>query len=214
MANDRRMAAVACDEVVLTCGTGGMQLGFLLKIFSLWPVVKLGLTGMIKGIWKVKASQRKGSGINNSCCERLRFHLDCAEVIRRMANIFLNFYLVSWKSHNDFIFNNTSRSSHELIASTLAWLKSFGFSGNMEQLVCFSKTEQRWPRPKLRWLKINVNGSMSMIVEGLKLVWSKGFKQVEVDCDNAMLIDTIQNGFALINNIEEVQLIHELCTKD
>ncbi|MBA0785030.1 hypothetical protein Gotri_000183, partial [Gossypium trilobum] len=42
------------------------------------------------------------------------------------------------------------------------------------------------------------------VVEGLKLVWSRGFKQVEVDCDNAMLIDTIQNGFALINNIEEV----------
>ncbi|MBA0689425.1 hypothetical protein Goari_007155 [Gossypium aridum] len=33
-----------------------------------------------------------------------------------------------------------------------------------------------------------------MIVEGLKLVWSKGFNQVVVDCDNAMLIDTISNG--------------------
>ncbi|KAH1033474.1 hypothetical protein J1N35_045648 [Gossypium stocksii] len=34
------------------------------------------------------------------------------------------------------------------------------------------------------------------VVDGLKLIWSRGFKQVEVDCDNAMLIDTIQNGFA------------------
>ncbi|MBA0708067.1 hypothetical protein Golax_020055, partial [Gossypium laxum] len=42
------------------------------------------------------------------------------------------------------------------------------------------------------------------IVEGLKLVWSKGFKQVEVDCDNAMLIYTIRNGFASISNIAEV----------
>ncbi|KAK5832800.1 hypothetical protein PVK06_016603 [Gossypium arboreum] len=29
------------------------------------------------------------------------------------------------------------------------------------------------------------------VVEGLKLAWSKGFNQVKVNCDNAMLIDTI-----------------------
>ncbi|KAH1064413.1 hypothetical protein J1N35_029400 [Gossypium stocksii] len=29
------------------------------------------------------------------------------------------------------------------------------------------------------------------VVKGLKLAWSKGFSQVKVNCDNAMLIDTI-----------------------
>ncbi|MBA0659879.1 hypothetical protein Goklo_011970 [Gossypium klotzschianum] len=47
------------------------------------------------------------------------------------------------------------------------------------------------------------------VVEGLKLAWSKGFIQVEVNCDNAMLINTIRNGFASISNIAKVQLIHE-----
>ncbi|MBA0761969.1 hypothetical protein Gotri_024532, partial [Gossypium trilobum] len=65
-------------------------------------------------------------------------------------------------SRNDFIFNNASRSSHELIASALAWAKSFGFSGNMKQLACFSKTEQGWQHPEPRWIKININGSVSM----------------------------------------------------
>ncbi|MBA0735766.1 hypothetical protein Gogos_019581 [Gossypium gossypioides] len=112
----------------------------------------------------------------------------------------------------------------------------------MKQLASFSKIEQGWQRPEPGWIKININGSVSMsntkaaiggvvryssgvwlvgcemvtgvsdifqiearaIVEGLKLVWSKGFKQVEVDCDNAMLIYTIRNGFASISNIAEV----------
>ncbi|MBA0644515.1 hypothetical protein Goklo_028661, partial [Gossypium klotzschianum] len=65
-------------------------------------------------------------------------------------------------SRNDFIFNNASRSSHELIASVLSWAKSFGFSGNMKQLACFSKTEQGWQSPEPRWIKININGSVLM----------------------------------------------------
>ncbi|KAH1046355.1 hypothetical protein J1N35_037139 [Gossypium stocksii] len=52
------------------------------------------------------------------------------------------------------------------------------------------------------------------IVEGMKLAWLKGFKQVEINCDNAMLIDTIRNGFTSISNIVEVRLIHEWYNKD
>ncbi|KAK5794618.1 hypothetical protein PVK06_035857 [Gossypium arboreum] len=43
-----------------------------------------------------------------------------------------------------------------------------------------------------------------VIVEGMKLAWLKGYKQVEINCDNVMLIDTICNGFASISNIAEV----------
>ncbi|KAK5794492.1 hypothetical protein PVK06_035723 [Gossypium arboreum] len=42
------------------------------------------------------------------------------------------------------------------------------------------------------------------IVEGMKLAWLKGFKQVEINCDKAMLINTIRNEFALISNIAKV----------
>ncbi|MBA0613565.1 hypothetical protein Godav_013970, partial [Gossypium davidsonii] len=136
-------------------------------------------------------------------------------------------------SRNDFIFDNANKSSHELIAPALAWAKSFVFNGNREQLACFSKTKQGWQRPEPRWIKINVDGSVSIsntkveieravrdlsgvwlvgfkmvtrvsdafqiearaIIKGLKLVWPKGFKQAEVNCDNAMLIDTIPNDW-------------------
>ncbi|MFQ6659700.1 hypothetical protein Gotur_028494 [Gossypium turneri] len=52
------------------------------------------------------------------------------------------------------------------------------------------------------------------IVEGMKLAWLKGYKQVEINCDNVMLINTICNEFASISNVAEVRLIHEWCNKD
>ncbi|KAK5774997.1 hypothetical protein PVK06_042863 [Gossypium arboreum] len=42
------------------------------------------------------------------------------------------------------------------------------------------------------------------IVEWMKLAWLEGYKQVEINCDNVMLIDTICNGFASISNITKV----------
>ncbi|MBA0574462.1 hypothetical protein Golob_001658 [Gossypium lobatum] len=156
---------------------------------------------------------------------------DFAQIVRKLLvprlkwNAFFNLHV----GHNDFIFNNTSRSSHELVASTLAWVKSFGFSGNIEQLwIGVMSNTKATIGGAVRdssevWLvgfkMVTVVSNVFQIearavVEGLKLIWSRGFKQVEVDCDNAMLIDTIRNGFALINNIEEVRLIHELYTKD
>ncbi|KAH1064364.1 hypothetical protein J1N35_029351 [Gossypium stocksii] len=32
------------------------------------------------------------------------------------------------------------------------------------------------------------------MLEGLKLAWAQGFRQVELESDNALLIDVIQNG--------------------
>lgn len=42
----------------------------------------------------------------------------------------------------------------------------------------------------------------------------EGYKQVDVNYDNALLIDTICNRFASISNVSEVRLIQEWCHKD
>ncbi|MBA0742224.1 hypothetical protein Gogos_015302, partial [Gossypium gossypioides] len=52
------------------------------------------------------------------------------------------------------------------------------------------------------------------ILEGLKLSWKRGFRQVEVESDNALLIDTIRNDFAENNNTVEIRLIHEWCNRE
>ncbi|KAH1108370.1 hypothetical protein J1N35_012138 [Gossypium stocksii] len=99
--------------------------------------------------------------------------------------------------------------------------------------------------PKLGWVKINIDGSMSTsrqraaiggvlrgpsrgwlvgfemvtsmagifqieaqaILEGFKLAWMKGFKQVEVESNNALLIDTIRNNFVANSNKLILELV-------
>ncbi|MBA0780361.1 hypothetical protein Gotri_004471 [Gossypium trilobum] len=78
-------------------------------------------------------------------------------------------------------------SSHELIASALAWTKSCGYSVKMDHLACSSKTEQRWQCPDSSWVKINVDGSVSknntkVAIGGVVLnsdgEWLMGFNMV------------------------------------
>ncbi|KAK5833114.1 hypothetical protein PVK06_016926 [Gossypium arboreum] len=52
------------------------------------------------------------------------------------------------------------------------------------------------------------------MLEGLKLAWAQGFRQVELESDNALLIDVIQNGLVAGNNCSEIRLIHDWCSKD
>ncbi|MBA0786559.1 hypothetical protein Gotri_026389 [Gossypium trilobum] len=154
------------------------------------------------------------------------------------STFFLSVTWFLWKNCNAFIFQNVSSSRHELIASTLAWTKAYGCRDKLNHWACYTQTTKGWQLPDLRWVKVNVDGSVSTngkwltgfamvtgmaevfqvearaVVEGLKLAWMKGYKQVQINYDNALLIDTIRNGFASISNIREVQLIHEWCHKD
>ncbi|MBA0721414.1 hypothetical protein Golax_008959, partial [Gossypium laxum] len=52
------------------------------------------------------------------------------------------------------------------------------------------------------------------MLEGLKLAWAQGFRQVELESDNAWLIDIIQNGLAVGNNCSKIRLILDWCSKD
>ncbi|MBA0676774.1 hypothetical protein Goari_018232, partial [Gossypium aridum] len=133
-----------------------------------------------------------------------------------------------------------------------SYLVSLEKLDKLNHWACYTQTTKGWQLPDLRWVKVNVDGSVSTViskaaiggtvrdsngkwltgfamvtgmvevfqveartmVEGLKLSWMKGYKQVQINYDNALLIDTIRNGFASISNIREVQLIHEWCHKD
>ncbi|KAK5802614.1 hypothetical protein PVK06_030221 [Gossypium arboreum] len=209
-------------------------------------------------IWKMKVPQRVKTFLWMPVRNKI---LTNAEHVRR-GQIIVDggdwkalFSIVTWfiwKNRNEFIFTSASRSSHELITLTFAWTKSCGYSTKLTQLVCSFRTDKKWQRLKVGWVKINVDGSVMTnytkaavggvvldwngkwligfnmvtgmdkifriearaIVEGMKLAWLNGYKQVEINCDNAMLTETICNGFASISNIEEVRLIHEWCKKD
>ncbi|MBA0827213.1 hypothetical protein Goarm_012006 [Gossypium armourianum] len=46
------------------------------------------------------------------------------------------------------------------------------------------------------------------------LAWHEGFRQIKVASDNVILIDVVSNGYALGNNLLEVQLIHTMILKE
>ncbi|MFQ6639299.1 hypothetical protein Gotur_016569 [Gossypium turneri] len=47
------------------------------------------------------------------------------------------------------------------------------------------------------------------LLEGLKFVWAKEYRKVEIESDNLLLITVIQNGLAANNNYSEVRLIYD-----
>ncbi|KAH1039050.1 hypothetical protein J1N35_040793, partial [Gossypium stocksii] len=117
------------------------------------------------------------------------------------------------------------------IASATAWARSFGNNGGMEQNIDGLMSTSRkkaavggvFRGPIGGWL-VGFEMVIGMadifqiearaIFEGLKLAWMRGFRQVDVERDNALLIDTIRNNFVANSIIVEVRLIHEWCNKD
>ncbi|KAH1056181.1 hypothetical protein J1N35_034246 [Gossypium stocksii] len=52
------------------------------------------------------------------------------------------------------------------------------------------------------------------VLEVLQLAWEKGFRRVEVESDNAMLIKSLQSSLAIVNNVKEIRMIHKYCFKN
>ncbi|MBA0622738.1 hypothetical protein Godav_008252, partial [Gossypium davidsonii] len=50
-----------------------------------------------------------------------------------------------------------------------------------------------------------------VVLEGLKLAWDRGFRQIELECDSAMLIEFIRNGWASMSNDGKIRGIRGLC---
>lgn len=52
------------------------------------------------------------------------------------------------------------------------------------------------------------------MLEGLKLTWSSGFRHVEVESANALLVNIMKNGLDENNNVTEVKLIYTWASKN
>ncbi|MBA0610295.1 hypothetical protein Godav_011161 [Gossypium davidsonii] len=51
------------------------------------------------------------------------------------------------------------------------------------------------------------------LLGGLKFVWAQGYRQVEIESDNILLIIVIQNGLAVSSKYCEVHQVYEWCFK-
>ncbi|MBA0879945.1 hypothetical protein Goshw_023129 [Gossypium schwendimanii] len=52
------------------------------------------------------------------------------------------------------------------------------------------------------------------MLEGLRLLWDKGYPEVELECDNALLVEIILAGEALDCHFMELRAIHKLIQRN
>ncbi|MBA0785887.1 hypothetical protein Gotri_026007, partial [Gossypium trilobum] len=88
-----------------------------------------------------------------------------------------------------------------------------------------------WPVPSGGWVKLNTDGAVSLngfyagigeckdtifkieartISESFHLAWEKGIRQLEIESDNALLIETIVEGGAADSQMMELRGIHQM----
>lgn len=60
----------------------------------------------------------------------------------------------------------------------------------------------------------NFQTETRVIYKKFSITWKESFRQIEVESDNVILIDIINNHYAMDNNLSEVRLIHSLLVKD
>lgn len=52
------------------------------------------------------------------------------------------------------------------------------------------------------------------LLKGLQMAWIKGYKKVEIECDNNHLVGILQSGLAPINKTPSIQQVGRLSEKD
>lgn len=52
------------------------------------------------------------------------------------------------------------------------------------------------------------------MLEGLLLAWDKGFRKIEVESDNALLVELFQSGGRSNSSVAEMRLIHQILQRD
>lgn len=52
------------------------------------------------------------------------------------------------------------------------------------------------------------------ILEGLNLAWDRGFRQLELKCDNGLLVETILAGGVVDSNLTKIRLIYRLISRN
>ncbi|MBA0770169.1 hypothetical protein Gotri_018837 [Gossypium trilobum] len=114
-------------------------------------------------------------------------------------------------------------------------IRDFPFSSGVSKSVVptrgwdkFFYWQEGWKLPEVLWAKVNVYGSVAshipravigkvvetrVVLEGLKLAWDRGFSQIELECDNSMLIELIRNGWVTVSNVDAIRGIHGWCLK-
>ncbi|MBA0674705.1 hypothetical protein Goari_016286, partial [Gossypium aridum] len=93
----------------------------------------------------------------------------------------------------------------ELLWKCEAWTKSISNSKSKEIYSVQRIVGDSWVVPEKGWIKLNTDGAVS-IHNGFASIGG----QVEVECNNSLVIETILAGGVANSKISELYLIHQL----
>ncbi|KAK5845814.1 hypothetical protein PVK06_002043 [Gossypium arboreum] len=101
----------------------------------------------------------------------------------------------------------------------LIWAKSYATSSSSLFKSNPMVTNYHWSPPKDGWIKLNMDRAVPSnnanidwrsVLEELRIAWDKGFRQIELECDNVVLVESLLAGSAASSKIVELQLIYEM----
>ncbi|MBA0757381.1 hypothetical protein Gotri_020484 [Gossypium trilobum] len=91
------------------------------------------------------------------------------------------------------------------------------YHGDERQEIVFHQQRLiEWSTPNRGWSKLNKDGAVSLnesyaTIEGMiKDANEKGIRQLEIDCDNVFLVETIVTGEAADNKMMKLRSIHRM----
>ncbi|KAG8479054.1 hypothetical protein CXB51_029680 [Gossypium anomalum] len=161
-------------------------------------------------IWKTKAPQRIRSFLWVFWQDRL---LTNGERMRR--HMMSECYALD-VNHNSYVFASSNTCVQDLAVTGHGWIKM-----NSDGAVSMN-----YDNASIRGLFRDVNGhwlsryslkvSKEMIfriealaiLEDLRIAWEKGYRQLEIECDNALLVESVLKGSAASSNLVELHLIN------
>ncbi|KAK8321022.1 hypothetical protein V6Z12_A12G074800 [Gossypium hirsutum] len=144
--------------------------------------------------------------------------------------IWITFFCLSiwllWKRLNTFVFQGAHSDSKELMRTALSWARLYNDTLANRKIEMMNDDSMQWTAPKDDWVKLNSDGLVDLdiniaavgvcdvsifqaearsLLEGLQLAWDRGYRNVEVENDNALLIQMIRSGISEPTGLADLQ---------
>ncbi|MBA0818742.1 hypothetical protein Gohar_019516, partial [Gossypium harknessii] len=108
-----------------------------------------------------------------------------------------------------FVHRWRKRSNIDIVDIGFMWARSYANSSIDHVQPNPMVTTGQWS-PHERINDIDFKIEVKFVLEDLRLAWERGFRQVELECDNALLVETLLVGGATNSRMVELELIYGL----
>ncbi|KAK5786016.1 hypothetical protein PVK06_040640 [Gossypium arboreum] len=119
------------------------------------------------------------------------------------------------------VFSSSHSSVLDVIDTCISWTRSYSPPSTPSFLMGPMVTIMKWSALESGWVKLNTDDNEKVfriearsMLEGLCLLWDKEYHEVELECDNALLVEIILAREALDCHFIELKAIHKLIRRN